>query len=166
MATQRFSYYLGLGSNIGNRSGNLNKCLQHLNNVGTIQKTSFLYESQPMYYQQQSPFLNAAVHIESTLNPIDLLPQLKHIESNVMNREEGFKNGPRNIDIDILCAFDENSKEIYFQNDTNTKYPIQVPHARIAERNFVLTPLADILPDYKLPTVNETVSQLSQSPSE
>eukprot|EP01084_Bolivina_argentea_P278266 475294_1 len=162
-----YKYYLGLGSNVGHRSFNLTQSVQHIKSFAKIKQTSFLYESQPMYYTNQSPFLNAAIHIESSLNPSNLLKQLKNIEKNIMKREENFKNGPRIIDIDILCAF-ENSKEIYFTNtennlhSTDNSHPLQIPHLGISERNFVLTPLADLLPNYKPHTFNKTVSELSQ----
>eukprot|EP01083_Nonionella_stella_P088772 247625_1 len=163
MSKSVFSYYLGLGSNLGNRVSNINKCLQHIQSIASIQQTSFLYESQPMYYTSQSPFLNAAVSIESSMDPTNLLNQLKHIEKRLMNREENFKNGPRIIDIDILCGF-QNSKEIHFQNPfDSTPFHVQIPHPMITERNFVLTPLADLIPHHKLTPHNQTVHELSQT---
>ena len=57
-----------------------------------------------------------------------------------MNRQETFRNGPRKIDNDILCGFDENSKEIYLN-----ECDLEIPHKRMFERNFVLVPLNDML---------------------
>lgn len=153
-----FSYYLGIGSNIGNRNANLIQCLKNLKSIGNIKETSYLYESYPMYYEQQSSFLNAAVHIQSSINPLNLLKKIKNIEENIMNREINFRNGPRIIDIDILCGFDENSKEIYYDSNDDD---LIIPHPRISERNFVLTPLNDILPNYKFD--NKPINKISQS---
>ena len=67
--------------------------------------TSFLYETKPMYVMDQPSFLNAAVELETELEPMELLRELKKIEEKV-GREESFRNGPRLIDLDILLYDD------------------------------------------------------------
>ena len=125
--------YLSLGSNKGDRAANLRAALQALPPLVQIKKVSSLYESAPMYVEQQDPFYNIAVHAQTQLTPFDLFQLAKEIEWQV-GRTEGERNGPRELDIDILL-FDDlilNTPEL------------QIPHPRMHERAFVLVPLEEI----------------------
>ncbi|CAM9867745.1 unnamed protein product, partial [Heterosigma akashiwo] len=129
--------YVAIGTNLGDRALNVLTALRALKkDVGEIKKTSFLYETSPQYVEDQPLFLNAACHIETTLDPQELLHRLKDIEEN-MGRVETVRNGPRVIDLDIL----------FFEDQIiNCGLPLTVPHPAIAEREFVLRPLCDLAP--------------------
>src|SRR4051812_39994205 len=115
--------YLSLGSNKGDRAANLRQALQSLPPLVHIKKVSSLYESVPMYVEDQDLFYNIAVHAHTQLTPFDLFQLAKEIERQG-GRTESVPNGPREIDIDILL-FDDlilNTPEL------------QIPHPRMHER--------------------------------
>ncbi|KAL8932808.1 MAG: hypothetical protein Q9216_006665, partial [Gyalolechia sp. 2 TL-2023] len=122
---------LALGSNVGNRISMIEQACVEMSRRGLkILKTSSLYETEPMYKTDQSPFINGVCQIETTLAPLELLDQLKSIE-NQLGRVKTVENGPRTIDLDILL----------YGNQTVDHERLQIPHPRISERDFVLKPL-------------------------
>lgn len=136
LSTQRaVDVYLAIGSNVGDRSASINMDIKELKEIGSLCKTSLLYETTPMYHMDQRNFLNAVCLFQTTASPLQLLDALQSIERKV-GRETTFRNGPRKIDVDILLYGDE----------VLNLERLQVPHPRIAERAFVLTPLLDIAP--------------------
>mmetsp|Transcript_22867 Transcript_22867/g.47426 ORF Transcript_22867/g.47426 Transcript_22867/m.47426 type:complete len:637 (-) Transcript_22867:14-1924(-) len=140
------SVYVALGSNIEPRFPSLQRAAEMLTTLPTtsLEETSFLYETKPMYVEDQPSFLNAAVKLETDLQPQDLLQHLKRIEEEV-GREDSFRNGPRLIDLDILL-YDDLSLD---SNPTDSStLPLTIPHPRIDEREFVLRPLNDINAPY------------------
>jgi 2-amino-4-hydroxy-6-hydroxymethyldihydropteridine diphosphokinase len=140
---------LALGSNLGRRQRNLDLALQRLYPAVTVLETSRRYETAPAYVLNQPAFLNMAVRGETTLLPHDLLVWLKQFEVD-MGRRQSFRYGPRLIDLDII-----------FYDDWVINTPdLQVPHPRLAERGFVLHPLADIVPDLVHPVLHQTVTDL------
>ncbi|CAG8559627.1 1150_t:CDS:2 [Diversispora eburnea] len=143
--------FIGLGSNLGNLVENINEALELLEkSFGCkILDTSFLYESSPMYYSDQSNFLNAACKIATNSSPEELLIKLKNIESD-MGRVKTMEYGPRPIDLDILFYDD-----IEYSSDTLT-----IPHPKISEREFVLRPLCDIAKGFEHPKLYRTCGQL------
>ncbi|KAJ3339685.1 trifunctional dihydropteroate synthetase [Gonapodya sp. JEL0774] len=144
--------YLGIGTNIGNRSCNIHRALHHLNQKCRVLDTSFLYETSPMYEADQPNFLNCAVKISTTLSPLALLAYLKTIERE-LGREATKRNGPRVIDLDILLFDHSHIQEI----------DLVVPHEAMAERDFVLRPLCDIAPSLVHPTLKRTIRDLLSS---
>jgi 2-amino-4-hydroxy-6-hydroxymethyldihydropteridine diphosphokinase len=130
-------YYLSLGSNLEDREKNLKKALKALKNAGAIKKTSRFYETKPWGYIEQENFLNAAIEIESNLEPKDMLHAIKGIEQE-LGRERTFRWGPRIIDIDILLCFD-GEKEIHYEDEELT-----IPHKELCNRSFYLICLKDI----------------------
>lgn len=134
--------YIGLGSNIGDKKGNLNQALKKLGGADGVRivKASSLYQSEPWGYQNQDEFLNQVVEIETELPALELLHLLQAIEID-MGRQRAAKWGPRNIDLDILLYGDE-----VLQNKE-----LQVPHAHMRERLFVLIPLQEINPEIVFP---------------
>ncbi|MFA5867917.1 MAG: 2-amino-4-hydroxy-6-hydroxymethyldihydropteridine diphosphokinase [Actinomycetota bacterium] len=133
---------LGLGSNIGDRRGNLAEAVRRLSETDglDIVKTSSFYESAPVDYKDQPDFLNAAVAIDTTLKPEGLLEALKGIEK-AMGRKETVDKGPRNIDIDILLY-----------DIVEVRLPeLKVPHPGLKERAFALIPLLEVAPEALLP---------------
>jgi 2-amino-4-hydroxy-6-hydroxymethyldihydropteridine diphosphokinase len=141
--------YLGLGTNLGDRRGNLSEALQRLQSLGTIEKVSRCYETKPVGYEEQPDFLNLTCLVTTALSPSQLLHCLKDIEQQ-MGRETSFRNAPRPIDLDILL-FDDlliNSTEL------------TIPHPRMSERAFVLVPLADIAPEIVHPILHLTIREM------
>ena len=141
--------YLGLGSNLGDRMGNLKSAVEKLSKKVTVKKISSAYETEPLYNTEQPMFLNAVIKGVTTLEPLELLSFVKGIE-NDLGRQPGFRNAPRIIDIDILFY----GKRV-IQTDELT-----VPHPRIAERAFVLVPLAELAPKLVHPHLKRKVSEL------
>lgn len=145
----RHRVYLALGSNIGDRRGNLREALQRLRAVVELHKISAIYETEPVGYVEQPRFFNL-VCAGTTLLPADeLLRAAKEIEWQ-MGRRPTFRNAPRPLDIDILFYDD-----IRLESEHLT-----IPHPRLRERAFVLVPLAEISPDLVDPISGKTVRDL------
>jgi 2-amino-4-hydroxy-6-hydroxymethyldihydropteridine diphosphokinase len=142
--------YLGLGSNVGSREGNLRQALKFLNgHADAVQEVSPVYETDPVGFADQESFLNCVCRFETELKPKDLLSTIKGIEG-LVGRTPTFPNGPREIDIDILLYGD-----VVMASELLT-----IPHPRMAERAFVLVPLADIAPDVAHSVSGQTVAEL------
>jgi len=148
-STRQQDVYIALGSNIGDRIQALHEALKELQTIGTLKCTSYLYETPPMYLNDQPSFLNAACHIMTDLSPNELLIKLKTIEDNI-GRVKSVRNGPRLIDLDII---------LYGNNEVND-INLQIPHIRLHERAFVLRPLYDINPNLIHPIMKKTISEL------
>ncbi len=125
--------YLSLGSNKGDRAANLKSALGLLPPKVEIHKISSLYESAPMYVELQDPFFNIAVKAKTELTPFDLFTHVKDIEER-LGRTPSERNGPREIDIDILL----------FDHLILNTPELQIPHPRMHERAFVIVPLEEI----------------------
>ncbi|KAI8847860.1 Dihydropteroate synthase-like protein [Chytridium lagenaria] len=133
-------------------STNIQNAIETLSKEASIQllDTSFLYETAPMYVQDQPAFLNAVFKIQTSLSPQDLLKLLKKTEAEFGRDFGTIRNGPRILDLDI----------IFFDNLELKDENLIIPHPRIAEREFVLRPLCDIAPDLEHPALSKTCSQL------
>jgi len=141
--------YLAFGSNLGDRLENLRRAIAMLPPDVEVAAISPLYETAPAYVTDQPRFLNGALRAETGLAPRALLEKLKAIEQAV-GRQPGRRFGPRVVDLDIL-----------FHGDTVLAEPgLEVPHPRMAERLFVLRPLADIAPDLVHPILKRSVAAL------
>ena len=145
--------YLGLGANLGNRREQLLITIKRLTEkVGNIPIFSDFYETPPWGFQSVHPFLNAAVHLETTLSPYELLSATQQIERElgrtVKSKDRHYADRP--IDIDIL---------IYDQLILQTPDLI-LPHPLMHQRLFVLQPLAEIAPNLLHPVLNKTITEL------
>ncbi len=141
--------YLGLGSNLGDRMENLERGVEFLRGAMQILEVSPIYETEPVGYTEQPEFLNCVCKGESALSPLELLALAKDAEA-ALGREPTFRNGPRTLDVDIL-----------FYGDAVVSEPgLEVPHPRLAERGFVLVPLADVAPNLKHPVSGTTVREM------
>jgi len=141
--------YLGLGSNLGNRQDNLDRALDFLSQRLRVEKVSSVYDTEPVGNVDQPRFLNLVCQVHTKLAPMELLTLAKGIERK-LGRVSGKRNAPRPIDIDIL-----------FYDDQVIETPeLVIPHPRLAERAFVLTPLAEIAPDLVHLPSGKTIKQL------
>jgi 2-amino-4-hydroxy-6-hydroxymethyldihydropteridine diphosphokinase len=141
--------YLALGSNLGERLKHLREALKRLPPEVELLKTSSVYETAPVGYQDQPNFLNMVCQGKTQLSPHALLRYVKAIER-AIGRQATFRNGPRVIDIDILLY-----DQLCIQENE-----LVIPHPRMAERAFVLTPLAEIAPDVVEPIHHQTIREL------
>ena len=133
LSLESSTIYLGLGSNLGDRMSSLTMAVERLSQGVNIRDISSVYETEPLGFKEQPLFLNAVVSAMTELEPFELLRFIKQIESD-LGRKPGFRNAPRIIDIDIL-----------FYGDLVVQIPeLTIPHPGIAERAFVLVPLAEI----------------------
>lgn len=127
--------YLSIGTNIGEREGNLVEAVRQLvatENIN-VQKVSSIYETAPVGYVDQQSFLNIAVVLETTLQEFEMLNVCQAIEQQ-LGRVRLIRWGPRSIDLDILL----------FNHENIETESLVVPHERMYERAFVLVPLAEI----------------------
>jgi len=143
--------FLGLGSNLGNREANLQMAIRAMTRLARVTEASSLYQTAPVG-PHQPDFYNAVVRIETGLSATSLLRFLKGIEGEIGRRQGGEPGGPRPIDIDILLYGDEIVEE----------GALTVPHPRMAERSFVLAPLAEIAVDARHPVVDASIGELAR----
>jgi 2-amino-4-hydroxy-6-hydroxymethyldihydropteridine diphosphokinase len=129
--------YLGVGSNLGDRKNNIKAAIKKINllkNTKVIKQSSFIQTNPIGGPIGQPKFFNAVFKIKTSLLPVNLLKALKNIEKQ-LGRVKTVKNGPREIDLDIL---------LYGDKVVNQKGLI-IPHPRMFERDFVLMPLAEVI---------------------
>ena len=130
--------YLGLGTNLGDKRKNLNDAIRMLENlVGEVEKVSSVIETEPEGFKSDNMFLNAVVKVRTALSPFEILDITQDVEKS-LGRKEKSSNGiyhDRVIDIDILLY-----------DDINISTPrLVIPHPRMAQREFVMTPLTELL---------------------
>jgi 2-amino-4-hydroxy-6-hydroxymethyldihydropteridine diphosphokinase len=141
--------YLSLGSNLGDRMDNLAQAVDRLSQKLTLKKLSSVYETEPLYIKEQPLFLNTVLSANTRLAPFKLLSFIKGIESE-LGRQPSFQYAPRLIDIDIL----------FYGDRIIDTLELTIPHHRIAERAFVLVPLAEIAPEMVHPLIHKKVKDL------
>jgi len=142
--------YLLTGGNLGNRLNNLSDARKLIEQYcGKIVQQSAIYKTAAWGFTDQPDFYNQALEIQTELYPKQLMQTLLTIEGQ-MGRKREIKFGPRIIDIDILLFNDEIIQQPH----------LAIPHPRLHERRFALTPLAEIAPNIIHPVLNKTIQQL------
>ena len=141
--------YIALGTNLGERLGNLRAAIESMLPEVVVLAELHVYETPPWGVEDQPAFLNMVVKAGTGLEPKPLLTYLKQIEAQ-LGREESVRWGPRLIDLDIL----------FYDDLIIDTPPLVIPHPRLHERAFVLVPLVDIAPDYVHPVFGQSVREL------
>lgn len=135
--------WLGLGANMQQPEKQLDAALERLGQRADIKvlRVSHYYRTPPWGNEQQDDFINAAVQIETSLQPLPLLHRLQSIENEMGRTRDSGRWGPRVIDIDLLLIDDHSI----------TSTELEVPHPRMHERGFVLVPLYELAPGLEIP---------------
>jgi len=143
--------YIGIGSNIGNRLHFIETAIKKIDTEPgcEVEKISSLYETKSFGNIKQENFVNLVILIKTLFEPTVLFNFLKKIESE-MGRRNSLRWGPREIDLDILFYND------LIYNDSQ----LTIPHKGIAERDFVLIPMCEIVPDFIHPEINEKICDI------
>jgi 2-amino-4-hydroxy-6-hydroxymethyldihydropteridine diphosphokinase len=147
--------YIGLGANVAGPAGTPEAALaaaaERLGSLGRVVARSSLYSTEPVGFAEQPRFLNAVVALETHLAPRALLAALLDLELEFgRDRAQGFANGPRTLDLDILL----------FGDLVLSEHELNIPHPRLGERAFVLVPLCEIAPELREPRSGATVGEL------
>lgn len=144
--------YIGLGSNLGDRKGNLIKATALIaERTGTILALSSLYETEPWGFESANKFLNAVVVLRTSLSPMQLLDTTRLIELEMgrIAKSDGTYHD-RPIDIDLLLI-----DQLVLHNERLT-----LPHPLMHQRRFVMEPLAEVAPDVRHPLSGKTMQEL------
>jgi 2-amino-4-hydroxy-6-hydroxymethyldihydropteridine diphosphokinase len=148
--------YLGLGANVGDPYLNIQRAIALIAGWATIKCVSPLYRTRPCGCADQGEFLNGALLLETDETPLALRERLKEVER-TLGRTETAKNGPREIDLDILL----------YDELVMVTAPLCIPHADLTGRDFVLVPLLDIAPLLVDPATGDPLARfLNHIPSE
>ena len=144
-----FEAYLGLGSNLGDRAANITGGLESLRRLSRTMAISSMYETLPHGFQDQPSFLNAACALWTPLDAFGLMAEILAIQTALSGRRP-FPNAPRALDIDIL---------VHGRAAVRTPW-LEVPHPLMADRPFVLVPLAEIAPGLRHPVLGISVRDM------
>lgn len=147
--------YLSLGSNIGDKVGYIQQAVKllQINNDFKLVRASTLYETEPWGNKDQNWFLNAVIEAKTKLSPVELLHHCQEVERRLGRIREGVPRwGERTIDIDIL----------FYGNEIINLPELQVPHKHLHERAFVLVPLLELIPAFRHPVFDKTISEMHE----
>lgn len=143
--------YVGLGSNLGDRAGNLLLAVRGLMEASLpVFRLSAIYETEPIDVESHENYFNmvAEVHLK-TITPEQMLARMIRIEY-LLGRRNKFENAPRTVDLDLL-----------FYGGVHYRTPfLTLPHPRLHRRKFVLVPMAELAPHFVHPTLNKTIQEI------
>lgn len=148
--------YLALGSNLGNKKENIKQAIDKIAiYIGNVVSISEMYQTQPIGFDSDNDFINAACMVETSLAPLEVLSKAQDIEREMGRSSKSINHQytDRIIDIDIL----------FYDNKAHLSLELTLPHPEIQNRMFVLAPLADIAPTLIHPILNTTIKQLKQN---
>lgn len=143
--------YVGLGSNLGDRAGNLLLAVRGLMEASLhVSRLSGIYETEPVGVRHHDNYLNmvAEIHLK-TITPEQMLARMIRIEY-LLGRRNKFEQKPRTVDLDLL---------FYGGVHYNTPF-LTLPHPRLHQRKFVLVPMAELVPNFVHPTLNKTIQEI------
>lgn len=154
MDTEIITAYVGLGSNLGNRAGNLLLAVRGLMEAGLhICRLSAIYESDPVGVEAHDNYLNMVAEINLTnITPSQILARMIRLEY-LLGRRHKFLQSPRTVDLDLL---------LFGDLELETEF-LKVPHPRLAERRFVLVPLAELAPHLVHPTMKKSIIEILEN---
>ena len=144
--------FVSLGSNLGDRAGNLILAVRGMMDSGMqVSRLSSIYETEPVETFPQPNFLNmvAEISADGLAEPEQTLARLLRVEY-ALGRTREVPNGPRTIDLDLL----------FFRDEVRTSEFLTLPHPRLTQRRFVLQPLAELASNFLHPVLNKTIEQL------
>jgi len=151
LETEDIKTYVGLGSNLGDRAGNLLLAVRGLTEASfVVAKLSAVYETEPIEVEGHTPFLNMVAEIcVKNISPSQMLARMLRIEYLLGRKDKNLKK-PRTVDLDLLLF---GNFQLY------TEF-LTLPHPRMHERKFVLVPLAELAPHFVHPVQNKTIQEL------
>lgn len=143
--------YISLGSNLGDRAGNLLMAVRGLFEAGVnVKRLSAIYETEPIGVDEEGNYLNMVAEVEVTnISPSQMMARMIRIEY-LLGRRNKFLKAPRTADLDIL---------LYGSLEQETEF-LTIPHPRMHLRKFVLVPLHELSPQVMHPTLNKTIEEL------
>ena len=143
---------ISIGTNLGKREHNISTAIENLQFCcGKVIKQSALYETEPWGFKSRDLFLNQVIVLVTEMEPEILMQQLLQIENSMgRERSSGSNYSSRLIDLDIL---------FYDDRIINTEMLV-IPHPRLHERNFILMPAAEIIPEFLHPVLRKSIAQL------
>ncbi|XCB28662.1 2-amino-4-hydroxy-6-hydroxymethyldihydropteridine diphosphokinase [Tunturiibacter empetritectus] len=151
---------IALGSNLesrfGDREANLEEAVRLIRPLGEVTAVSSFYDTEPVGFLDQPRFLNAALLLETELDPVVLLRELLMVERTMgRDRVRSVAKGPRVIDLDLLLYVDATGRDVVMSNEE-----LVLPHPEMQGRRFVLEPLEEIAPGMVHPVSGLTVREM------
>lgn len=148
-------YYIGVGSNMGNRLDNIQAAIVRINEVARVEAVSSIYLTEPVGMSGCENFLNAALVASSELEPIDMLDELMMVEAEMgrVRYHLSIHPSPRTIDLDILL----------YGNEVVGTERLVIPHPRLTERAFAMVPLVEMEPALKHPIHKRPLKEMVEN---
>ena len=155
--TESITAYIGIGSNLGDRAGNLLLAVRGLMEASfTVTKLSGIYETEPVEIESESNFLNMVAELKcESITPSQMMARMLRIEYLLGRKDKSLKK-PRTIDLDLL---------FYNHEQTESEF-LTLPHPRLHLRNFVLVPMCEIAPSFVHPILQKDIKTLLSESSD